>query len=381
MGNLPNKTPSDSILGSNLIHDQLGVVMLGAADLYALLPPKLCLEALEKAYVNLYESPSDGGQSVEFRADKGKFHIKAGLSPRTHKYFAAKVNANFPGNPATFGLPTIQGLIVLFACDVGRPLAVLHSGELTALRTAAATALAAKHGARSYSSKLAVIGCGMQARYQLEAILDVLPIRELVACDQDRKKALAFVKWAEQKFAIAAKTTTSIAGALRTSDVCVTCTTSTRAIVEANMVPSGCFIAAVGADNPDKQEIDPKVFAEARIIVDDLKQASVYGDLAQALRDGIVAVDDVGATLADLAAGTKPGRTCHDEIVIFDSTGVGVQDVAVAAAAYEAMCVAGEPNKRTLSGRLAERFVRTLKVIERHLANGVPRDFSWTMKL
>ena len=335
MGNSPDQKSSDSILKSVAIGDQLDIVILGAAELRGILSPALCLAALEEAYANLHQSPGDVGQSVEFRTEKGKFHVKAGLSPGTHRYFAAKVNANFPENPKLFGLPTIQGLIVLCAGDKGRPLAVLDSGELTGRRTAAATALAAKHGARSDSRKLAIIGCGAQARYQVEAILDVLPIKEVIACDSNGENALAFVSWAEKNFAVKAETAPSPGEAVGASEVCVTCTTSTRAIIDAGMVSPGSFIAAVGADNPDKQEIDPQVFAEARIIVDDLKQCFLYGDLAHARRAGVVEANDVDATLADLAAGAKPGRTREDEIVIFDSTGTGTQDVAAAAAAFE----------------------------------------------
>lgn len=347
MGNSPEHTSSDLSTKSVAVGEQMDIAMLGASELHDILSPKLCLAALEEAYANLYESPDDRGQSVEFKTEKGKFHVKSGLSPKTHKYFAAKVNANFPDNPDLYGLPTIQGLIVLCACDNGRPLAVLHSGELTGRRTAAATALAAKHGARSNSRRLAIIGCGAQARYQVAAILDVLPIKEVIAFDKDAKKARAFATWVAETYGIEAKTSSSPGEAVRGSEVCITCTTSTQAIIDSSMVSPGCFIAAVGADNPDKWEIDPEIFAEARIIVDDAKQCSIYGDLAHALDAGAVKAKDVDATLADLAAGAKPGRTSNDEIVIFDSTGVGVQDVAAASAAFEILRRTGGSKKKS----------------------------------
>jgi alanine dehydrogenase len=105
------------------------------------------------------------------------------------------------------------------------------------------------------------------------------------------------------------------------------------------MVPAGCFIAAVGADNPDKQELDPALFATARILIDDLDQCAEGGDLAHAIRAGTATPEDVAATLADLAAGAQPGRTGEDQIVIFDSTGIGIQDVAATATTYEAIQV------------------------------------------
>lgn len=345
MGDPPNQKSTNASDKSVGRRGSSNIVMMDAALLRQTLSPKDCLAALEETYANLHSSPGDAGKSVEFKTTKGKFHVKSGLSPKTHKYFAAKVNANFPENPELYGLPTIQGLIVLCAGDGGRPLAVLDSGELTGRRTAAATALAAKHGARSDSSKLAMIGCGAQASYQVEAILDVLPIEEVIVYDNNEENASAFISWIQDNLGVKASTASSLGEAVGTSDVCVTCTTSSKAIVDADMLPPGCFVAAVGADNPDKQEIDPQAFGNARIIVDDLKQCFQYGDLAHAGRAGVVQPEDVHATLADLAAGAIPGRTAEDEIVIFDSTGVGIQDVAAAAAAYEALLERGSPKK------------------------------------
>jgi len=121
----------------------------------------------------------------------------------------------------------------------------------------------------------------------------------------------------------------TIAYAVAAGDVIVSTTPSTAPIITPDMVTSGSFIAAVGADNPDKQELDPKLFKGARILVDDLDQCATDGDLAHAIRAGVV-------TTADVAAGAEQGRSRDDEIVIFDSTGTGLQDVAAAVAAYEA---------------------------------------------
>lgn len=340
MGNATEPlTTSDSSLATN----PLDVVLLGAAELAETLTAARCLAALEEAYKNLHADPRGGGQSLEFRVADGKFHVKAGLLPGTQKYFAAKVNANFPGNAKAYGLPTIQGLILLCACDNGRPVAVLQSGELTGRRTAAATALAAKYGARPNSSRLSIIGCGTQADYQAEAVADVLPINEVFAFDMDSERAKAFTARIRANLGLRARLAPSIASALSVGDVTVTCTTSSEAIVEADMVPAGAFIAAVGADNPDKQEIDPFLFQRARIIVDDIEQCAKYGDLAHALRAGTVGREDVDLSLAELAAGVKSGRTSEGEIVLFDSTGSGIQDVAAAAAAYEAAASGKDP--------------------------------------
>ncbi len=336
---------SGDLVDPNNVSDLGDLVMLGAAELRAVLTPAVCLAALEDAYRRLHAAPADGGRSVGFRTRDGMFHVKAGLYPGTHEYFAAKVNANFPDNRQRFGLPTIQGLIVLCDGADGRPVAILQSGELTGRRTAAATALAARHGSRPDARTLAMIGCGAQARYQAEAVVGVLPIKRVTAVDREPANAEAFAAWAAETLGLEAAPATTVADAVAASDITVTCTIATRPLVTPDMVPAGCFIAAVGADNPDKQELDPGLFANARILVDDLDQCAEGGDLAHAIRAGTATRDDVAATLADLAAGARPGRSREDEIVIFDSTGTGVQDVAAAAAAYDAVRIrnAGRP--------------------------------------
>ncbi len=316
--------------------DPADLLLLGADELRRLLTPARCLAALEDAYRRLHAAPEDAGQSVGFPTTDGTFHIKAGLYPGSHAYLAAKLNANFPGNGAANGLPTIQGMILLADGTDGRPLAVLQSGELTGLRTAAATALAAKHGARDDASRLAIVGCGAQARHQVRALMGVRPITHLDAIDRDAGRAEDLARWARDEQGLTAIPAAAPAEHVGAAEIIVTCTTSKRPILGPDAVPAGCFVAAVGADNPEKQELDPALFAGVRILVDDRDQCAKGGDLAHALRAGMVTTEDVAADLAQLAAGAVPGRTSPDQIVLFDSTGTGVQDVAASVAAFEA---------------------------------------------
>src|SRR5437764_13663130 len=138
-----------------------------------------CIEAVERVFRDAGEATSIG---------LGHFHVKAAI---VGNRFAAKVNGNFPGNPERHGLPTIQGLTVLADAERGTPLAVLDSMEITAMRTAAASAVAAKYLARREASTITIIGCGTQARAQLEAIRRVRPISRVFAVDVDRAKAEA----------------------------------------------------------------------------------------------------------------------------------------------------------------------------------------------
>ncbi|HET9231435.1 MAG TPA: ornithine cyclodeaminase family protein, partial [Vitreimonas sp.] len=248
------------------------------------------------------------------------------------KLAALKLNGNFPGNPAR-GLPTIQGVILLCDADTGAVLAIMDSIEITLRRTAAATALAAKHLARRDADLLAVIGCGAQARAQVEALADVLPLKRGVAFDLDADRARDFA--AEARSILPFEATHSLQDATRRAQVIVTCTTARAPFLDAPDVSPGAFIAAVGADNPEKSEIAPALMAKAAVVADVLAQCLVMGDLHHAVKAGAMTADQVRAELGEIIVGAKSGRAHDDEIVIFDSTGTAIQDVASAAVVYE----------------------------------------------
>jgi ornithine cyclodeaminase/alanine dehydrogenase-like protein (mu-crystallin family) len=127
----------------------------------------------------------------------------------------------------------------------------------------------------------------------------------------------------------------SVSAAVAEVDICITCTTARSPVLTEGLDLRGCFVAAVGADNPEKHEIAPSLMRRARILVDDIVACASGGDLSHALRAGSVAKENVHADLADLASGRKQGRLATDELVIFDSSGSGIQDVAAAWAAYQ----------------------------------------------
>jgi ornithine cyclodeaminase/alanine dehydrogenase-like protein (mu-crystallin family) len=231
-------------------------------------------------------------------------------------------------------LPTIQGVVLLFDAIAGRPLAILDSIELTALRTAAATAVAARHLARPSSSTVTICGCGAQSAAQLLALARVLPVSEVFAFDIDGELAAAFAReMAGASFKVRA--VSDLRAALCISDVVVTCTTSRRAFLMRDDVMPGTFIAAVGADNPEKSELDPALMAHSKVVVDSLEQCAAFGDLHHAIDAGAMSVGDVHASLGAIVAGDLPGRVDDDEITIFDSTGTAIQDVAAAVLVYK----------------------------------------------
>ena len=286
-------------------------LLLTARDVAELLTLDECIAAVEHAFRAHGEKRLEPSGILSAHVARGAFHIKTASHAR---YFAAKTNANFPGNRAAFDLPTIQGLVLLFDAENGAPLAVMDSIEITVRRTAAASAVAAKHLARRDAHVVELHGCGRQGRAHLEALSRVMEIDRVIAHDIDPDA----VRRLGRDFPLATE---------GDPDVIVTCTTSKVPFLRS--APRGAFIAAVGADNPEKSEIDSSLMLASTIVTDVTEQARMIGDLHHA--PGAI----VHAELGEVVAGIRPGRTSEGEVVIFDSTGVGFQDAAAAAVVYE----------------------------------------------
>jgi len=211
----------------------------------------------------------------------------------------------------------------------------MDSRDITALRTAAATAVAAKFLARQDSQTITVCGCGNQGRMQLKALSRVCRLETVFAYDRDGQQALRFSQDLTSELKISVRTVSDLSAAVRQSDICVTCTTSRQPLLGLDDVSPGTFIAAVGADSPQKQELHASLMAGSKIVCDILEQCAVMGDLHHALEAGVVTRANVYAELGEVVAGKKPGRESQQEITIFDSTGMALQDVAAAAVLYE----------------------------------------------
>lgn len=311
------------------------MLFLDSNDVRALLSIDECIAAVERAFRLHGEGKTQQPGMLGVHASHGTFHIKAGILDVGRPYFAAKTNANFPGNMDRHGLPTIQGVIALFDAERGTPLAILDSREITSLRTGAATAVAAKYLARDDASIATICGCGVQGRTQLAAVAAVRPLSRAYAIDRDLQQARRFAREMSNDLGIDVVAASDLGAASRESDICVTCTPSRQAILGAGDVSAGAFVAGVGADNEDKQELDSGLLARAAVIVDILDQAAVAGDLHHAIAAGVMTRADVRAELGEVVAGRKRGRMHNDEIIVFDSTGTALQDVAAAAAVYE----------------------------------------------
>jgi ornithine cyclodeaminase/alanine dehydrogenase-like protein (mu-crystallin family) len=318
-----------------------GTLLLGRGDVARLLSLPDCIAAVEEVFRAYGEGKVPPPGVLGIKCEAGGLHIKAGYLPGPRNYIVAKLNTNFAGNRMDGVLPTIQGLILLCDGANGQPLAVLDSIEITIRRTAAASAVAAKYLARPDSSVVTICGCGAQGRAQLRALRTVLPLAKIFAFDVNPAAAQALADDMRSELNLETEAVSDLARALRQSDVCVTCTTATEFFVRQEDVAPGTFIAAVGADDVHKQEIDPALMASGRVVADHLEQCCSIGDTHHAVAAGLMRKTDVYAELAEVVAGRKPGRTSATETFIFDSTGVAIEDAVSAGAVYEKACETG----------------------------------------
>ena len=241
-----------------------------------------------------------------------------------------------PGNIA-LGLPTVMAAIILVDPETGFPLAILDGTHLTALRTGAAGAVAAKYLSRKNSGVAGFVGCGVQARSQLMCLLEVRPIRQIKIWEfrGDEARAREFRIWAERTYGLETIVSPALDEITAEVDILVTTTPSRNPLV--TKVSAGTHINAIGADAPGKQEIDPLLLTRAKVVIDDWTQASHSGEINVPFRKRKFRKGDVHAELGHIVAKKAKGRTSPGEITLFDATGLAIQDVACAHTAYEAL--------------------------------------------
>jgi alanine dehydrogenase len=318
-----------------------GVLLLSRSEVAARISLSECVAAVEAALIAQAEGRVLKTAAASVPSEGGGFHVKAGGFPSPLARFVAKVNSNFSGNPERFGLPAIQGVLLLADAIRGSPLALMDSIEITIQRTGAATAVAAKRLARPDSRVATICGCGAQGRIQAAALAYVLPIERFFLCDSDPRRAEALAEDVRRTLGIPAVAREDLRSAVSQSDVCVTCTPSRAPILFPGDVSPGTFLAAVGADSPDKQELHPEILARSKVVVDHIDQCAEFGELHHALAGGHLRRENVHGDLAGVVSGRIPGRERRDETIVFDSTGIALEDAAAAALVYERALAAG----------------------------------------
>ena len=271
---------------------------------------------------------------LEIAEHNGEVDVKTAYVPGLES-FAIKMSPGFFDNPR-IGLPSVNGLMVVFSAKTGLVEAVLlDNGYLTDVRTAAAGAVAAKWLAREDAKRIGIVGAGVQGRLQLEALTLVRPVARAAVWARDEARAAAYAADMEARLGFPVAPAESLEGLVRQSDIVVTTTPSREPLIEADWLHPGLHITAMGSDSGYKNELAPAVLAAADLYVPDrLAQCAILGELHHAIASGVAAADADYPELGQIIAGQAPGRQDADEITVCDLTGTGVQDTAIATLAY-----------------------------------------------
>jgi alanine dehydrogenase len=251
---------------------------------------------------------------------------------------AVKVVNVHPENRTKYSLPTVMATIVLVNPKNGSPMAIIGGTYVTDMRTGAAGGIAAKYLAKKGSKVVAFIGAGAQARTQLISLVSLYKkLEEIRVWSRTKKTRTDYTAEMKTKYADVTKIVPieNVKDAVEGADIVVTTTPSREPIVSNNWVTSGMHFTCIGADAPGKQELDPNILRRAKIFVDDWEQALHSGEINVPLTKGIITRENVLAEIGEVVVGLKPGRTSPDEITVFASTGLAVQDAVTADLAYK----------------------------------------------
>lgn len=313
-----------------------GMAMITRDQVARALPMERCIELAGVAYAATATDRALESSLGHVVAPEGEFHIKSsGLFIDGRLFVAVKVAAFFEHRPRTLGLPSIVGLIQLYDGGTGQPLAVMESGLITNLRTAAGTAVALDRLARPDARRLLVCGAGAQALPHVEAIAATRDLETVQLWGRSPGRTDATASELRARFPrLPVDIVHDVGRAAAEADLIVCLTPSTSPYLHAADVRPGTTIAAVGSDTPEKQELAIDLFSASALVCDVTDQCATVGELHHALDAGAVTRADVRAEVGQVVAGLATGRRSDDEIVIFDSTGTAVQDTAPAAAVY-----------------------------------------------
>jgi len=276
---------------------------------------------------------------VFFNEYKGDFRVMPAYIPSEGAAGVKIVNVH-PDNPK-HNLPTVMATIVLLDPRTGEPISIMDGTLITSIRTGAAGAVAAQHLAKRDVREVAFVGGGTQARQQLLGLLSVYGNRfsaRVYDPSSDATKGLmAVAKGQGVDLSVMRDVRSCVSGA----DIIVTTTPSTRPIIKDEWVRQGVHINAMGADAPGKEELDPALLKRAKVFVDDVEQATHSGEINMPISRGLMDRHDIAGELGEVLDGRVKGRQGEKEITVFDSTGLAIQDIAVAHLVYESAVKSG----------------------------------------
>lgn len=309
---------------------------------------KEAIRAVEDSFAayNSGRAVLPGVINLDLPAFHGEVHVKAAYI-EGEDHYVIKVASGFYRN-LELGLPVGDGLMQVFEARTGQLAAILFDrGYLTELRTAAAGAVAARYLASSLIDKVAVIGSGFQARFQLRALAEVRNFKRVAVWSRHPENVRRYIEEMSSVFpSVVFLQAESAEGAVREADLVITATPSRQPIVRAEWLKPGMHITAMGSDGPGKQELYPEVLARAdRLFCDSIAQCRRLGEVHHALEAGLIDEKKITGELGEIILGRKPGRQADHEVTVADLTGLGVQDAAVAGLFLHLAREAGTPGR------------------------------------
>jgi len=300
-------------------------LILTKGDVLDLISMKLVIKEVEVAFIELAAGTAKMPAKSYVSLEKGDFRaMPAALSGASGIKWVNVHPANWQIN-----LPTVMAVLIYSDPETGCPLAIMDAGEITAYRTGAASAIASRCLANPGADSLGLIGAGRQAHTQLQAHMELFNLKHIRIYDIDNDRAQAFV----QSYPGLPVSSGSIEEVCDSAIICTT-TPATKPIVRLDWIKKGTHINAIGADAPGKQELETEILKNARLVVDDIEQASKSGEINVPIKQGHISPDTITATLGDCITGRARCRLNENDITVFDSTGIAIEDIAVARAIY-----------------------------------------------
>ena len=313
------------------------ILILDSEQIRELLPMRDCIELMADALSSLARDEVFQPLRTIIRPPEARGLL--GLMPayRTgdHGAFGMKAICVFPGNPA-IGKDAHQGAVMLFSRETGEIVALMNASEITAIRTAAVSAVATRLLARDDAHELAIIGAGVQARTHLAALDAVREITQARVACRNIEHAQEVVLEMQPRFSFPIEAVKTNEEAVRGADLIVTATSSQEPVLYKDWISPGAHVNAIGTHSPNSREIDSATMAAARIFVDRRESAlNEAGDYLLAAKEGLINADSIVAEVGELLIGTKEGRNSVDEITLFKSLGLAIEDVASAEYLYQ----------------------------------------------
>lgn len=318
-------------------------LLLKKEEVSRLIGIKEVIGTVEEAYkaFNSNQVVQPGYVGIHLPPPRGEIDFKLGYCTSNEMISMKASSGGFIDNPTAYGVPSGMGTILLFDARTCALACVMDGSLITGLRTGAAGAVSVKVLARKNARQITSIGTGNQARMQIRAINEVMRIEGIHAWDSSPDALRKYKTDIESEFGIPVVMASSKKEAVEQADVLVTATRGKGSLVEADWIRPGTHIVAIGTDQRGKQELDPEIFRNAKIVNDSIEQCIEKGETWHPLNKNIIGRDDIHGELGEILLDQKPGRENDEEVTIFDSTGMAIQDNTTSARIYRNALASG----------------------------------------